>query len=287
MNIRKILADDDIKQLQEIFNETPELIYSYKISNQDILCWAFAHKTCKLCIDYLKKHYCIENIRSKDYTYSGWHTIRLNPTLTFAKHLSKLRNFNDVINDYNDKGNTPLATMICSDLYLKPFELDKKKSIALLAFMVEQGADVNKPQEKSGKTSLQLIADKIKYKPLLLSYLNTIILNTQHTINFNHQDNEGNTLFHTMGKMINNVSNESGVNKKMLSFINSFVECNKADISIKNKEGVSAKDILKRHMSNFSAEINEIISNNLQYKLEERAVKTNKIVSTASKRVRL
>lgn len=287
MNIRKILADDDIKQLQDIFNENPELIYSYKISNQDTLCWAFAHKTCKLCIDYLKKHYRIENIRSTDYTYSGWHTLRLNPTLTFAKQLSKLHNFDDVINDYNDKGNTPLATMTCYDLYLKPFELDKKKSIALIAFMVEQGADVNKPQEKSSKTSLQLIADKIKYKPLLLSYLNTIISNTQHTINFNHQDNEGNTLFHTLSKMINNVSNESGANKQMLSFINSFVECNKADISIKNKEGVSVQDILRRHMCEFSAEINEIISNNLQYKLEERAVKTNNTVSTASKRVRL
>jgi len=287
MNIRKILADDDIEQLQEIFSETPELIYNCKISNQDVLSWAFAHKRCKLCIAYLKKNFRIEHILSTDYTYSGWHTLRLNPTLTFAKQLSKLSGFDKAINHYNNKGNTPLATMICYDLQLKPFELNKKKSIALIGFMVEHGADVNKPQEKSGKNALQLIAEKALYKPLLLSYLNIIISNTQHTINFNYQDNDGNTLFHTMSKMINKVSNESSVNKQILSFINTFVECNKADITIKNKEGISAKDILTGHTDQFSTEINEIISNNLQYRLKEKAVKPKNSVFTASKRVRL
>lgn len=287
MNIRKILADDDIKQLQEIFNETPELIYTCKISGHDPLSWALAHKTCKLCITYLKKHYNIENICSTDYTYSGWHALRLNPTLTFAKQLSRLNGFDSAINHYNDKGNTPLATMIYHDLYLKPFKLDKEKSVSLIALMVEYGADVNKIQEKSGKSALQLLADRIKYKPLLLLYLNHIISHTRHEIHFNHQDNNGDTLFHTMSKMINRVSNESSVNKKMLSFMSKAIEDNKANLDIKNKDGISVKNILEKHMNHFSLEIQDLFSNNLRFRLEEKAANPVKAASTALRKARL
>lgn len=287
MNIRKILADDDIKQLQEIFDETPELIYTCKISGHDPLSWALAHKTCKLCIAYLKKHYHIENICPTDYTYSGWHALRLNPTLTFAKQLSRLNGYDRAINHYNDKGDTPLSTMICHNLLLKPFKLDKEKSVALIAFMVEHGADVNKIQEKSGKSAFQLLADRIKYKPLLLLYLNQITSHTRYEINFNHQDNNGDTLFHTMSKMINSVSNESSVNKKMLSFMSKAIEDNKANLDIKNKDGVSAKSILEKHLNHFSLEIQDMFSNNLRFRLEEKAVNSVKTASTGLRKARL
>lgn len=287
MNIRKILADDDIKKLQEIFNETPELIYTSKISGHDPLSWALAHKTCKQCITYLKKNYRVENISSSDYIYSGWHALRLNPVLTFAKQLSKLNGFDAVINDYNSRGNTPLATMIYHDFYLKPFKLDKEKSVSLIALMVQHGADVNKPQEKSGKSALQILAERINYKPLLLLYLNEILSHTHYSINFNHQDNEGDTLFHRMSKMINNVSNELYINKKMLSFISKAIEDNKVDIEIKNKDGISARDILEKHTKTYPLEIQEMFSNNLRFKLENKAAKHREVAPTAFKKARL